>query len=600
MLVSIFFIFSLYICFFSLGIFFQKYLIRYNLYVQQGLFEIIFFGIFFLSFLTLFFNFFIKLHNIFFIGFLILIILYSILNFKDLIKKNIKTLLLYSIILSPLCTFLEFGYDAGLYHIPFQTILQNDHINFGIANLHHRYATTTSYSYVAALLTHNNFFNIAASFSTVLFSLFFLFILERIKSKKFIDNVFAISAIITFPLWYRYGQISISIVDIFFSFFYFFTFYYGAQILFYKQNNVLELKERFFLFFIFLSYTISTKPTGVILALFLALIFFVKYDFFIKNLKDIILNNLISIFFIIFWALRNLVISSCLIYPVKITCFEFSWKTTNLNVFVDLVKNWNSTFFNSFFDILINYQLLIIFVLLLIILFLFFLKDIFNFLLNFRSLFLKLSPIIFLIVLFYTKPLKLTTWLIQSNQIEALKLTYLTEIILIFLYYILGFVFVILSFKKPILINNKIIDFKFSRLIPLIFFSFSLAIWFVFGKNPRLGQYLCLTLIPTLAMTFINQSTKILPFHKNYFKILILIIFFKISIIDNFNKLNNGSLIFLKQETPETTVFKRKKFGFSPGNRENFCWREISCYPYYDVEIFKNYFGYKFFRGGDN
>ena len=174
------------------------------------------------------------------------------------------------------------------------------------------YDTTTSYSYIAALLSHNNFFNIVSSFSTIQFSLFFLFILERIKSKRFIDNVFAISAIITFPLWYRYGELSISVVDIFFSFFYFFTFYYGTQVLFYKENNVTELKERFFLFIIFLSYTISTKPTGVLLAVYLALIFFVKYKFFIKNLKDILLNNFISIFFIIFWVLRNLIISSCL------------------------------------------------------------------------------------------------------------------------------------------------------------------------------------------------------------------------------------------------------------------------------------------------
>lgn len=600
MLVSVFFIFSLYLCFFSLGIFFQKYLIRYNLHTRQSLFEIIFFGIFFLSILTLFFNFFIKLHNIFFVGFVILITLYSIFNFKDLIKKKIKTLFLYSIILSPLCTFLDFGYDAGLYHIPFQIILQNDHINFGIANLHHRYGTTTSYSYIAALLSHNNFFNIVSSFSTIQFSLFFLFILERIKSKKFIDNVFAISAIITFPLWYRYGELSISVVDIFFSFFYFFTFYYGTQVLFYKENNVTELKERFFLFFIFLSYTISTKPTGVLLAVYLALIFFVKYKFFIKNLKDILLNNFISIFFIIFWVLRNLIISSCLFYPVRVTCFEFSWKTTTLTVFNDVIKYWNSTLFNSFFNFLINYQLTIIIILFLVILVLFFLKNIFNLLLNLRSSFLKFSSLIFLIILFYTKPLKLTTWLIQSNQIEALKLTYLTEIVLIFLYYTLGFIFVILSFNKPILINNKIIDFKFSRLIPLIFFSFSLTIWFVFGKHPRLGQYLFLTLIPSLVITFINQNTKIVLFHKNYLKILILIIFFKISIINNFDKFNNESLIFLKQKTPETTVLKRNKFGFSPGNRENLCWREISCYPYQDVEIFKNYFGYKFFRGGDN
>ena len=102
-----------------------------------------------------------------------------------------------------------------------------------------------------------------------------------------------------------------------------------------------------------------------------------------------------------------------------------------------------------------------------------------------------------------------------------------------------------------------------------------------------------------------------------------MIILFKISIIDNFDKIKDPNeyyekhknykikiiykdltfkdfLIFLKHSAPEVKVEKRSKFGFKSLDNENLCWTEISCHPYSDVEIFKNYFGYNFFRKFNN
>ena len=224
MLINFIFIFILFLLFKSFGCFFQKYLINSEHYKEYSLFETLFFGIFFLTILSVFFNFFFNLHNKFYIIILLVIFIYSLIFFRNLIKKDIKNILLFSVILSPLSTYMNFGYDSGLYHIPYQLILQNEQINFGTANLHMRYGLTTSYSYIAALLWQNNFFNIVSSFSTVLFSLFFIFILEKLKNKNSIDSIFALSALITFPIWYRYAEVSTSQVDIFFSIFFLFYF----------------------------------------------------------------------------------------------------------------------------------------------------------------------------------------------------------------------------------------------------------------------------------------------------------------------------------------------------------------------------------------
>ena len=142
---------------------------------------------------------------------------------------------------------MDFGYDSGLYHIPYQVVIQNDKISFGLGNLHMRYGLTTSYNFISALLWKNNFFNLVSSFSTILFLLFFIFINEKLKNKNTVDNLFVISALI-YPLWYRYAELSIALVDIYYSIFYFFTFYYAVKIIFIKINMTESLKNYIFYF----------------------------------------------------------------------------------------------------------------------------------------------------------------------------------------------------------------------------------------------------------------------------------------------------------------------------------------------------------------
>ena len=283
MIINSFFIFSLLTFFMSLGFFLNKYLISLNFSDENSFFETLFYGVFTVTFLSVLFNFFVSLQNKVFLLVLLIIFVYSFFSFRNLIKKNIKKIFLLSIILSPLSTFIDFGYDAGLYHIPYQSIIQSDKINFGLANLHMRYGLTTSYSYIAAILWKGNFFNVVSAFSTILFSFFFIFIYEKIKNKNSLDNLFAISAIITFPLWYRYAELSISTVDIYFSIFFYFTFYYGVRVIFHSNKYDKELKKKIFLFLIFLSFTISTKPTAILLILFLFFVIIYKHNIFVQN-----------------------------------------------------------------------------------------------------------------------------------------------------------------------------------------------------------------------------------------------------------------------------------------------------------------------------
>ena len=415
MLVSFCLNFFLLLIFLSLGFFFQRYLINIKFSNYFSFFETIFFGIFLLTILTLLTNFFLNLHNKFFLIFLFFLFSFTVLKFKKLIKNNIKKILLIALIFSPLSTYISFGYDSGLYHIPYQAFIQSEKISFGLANLHMRYGLTTSYSYIAALLWYDNFFNIVSSFSTILFSLFFIFIYERVKTKNVIDNIFAISALITFPLWYRYAELSIALVDIYYSIFCYFTVYYGVKIISSESNYEEKINNKIFLFLIFLSFTISTKPTALLLVLFLFFVFIIKYKFFLKNYFNIIKTNVIPLLFFLTWILRNFIITSCFFYPIKLSCLNSSWQTNSVEDINVSIKTWNSFIFNSFLKFIINYELLIIALIAIFIILLMNFKKILNFLLSKRKSMFLILALTFVIFTLYIEPLKLVIHLTATD-----------------------------------------------------------------------------------------------------------------------------------------------------------------------------------------
>ena len=595
MLVSFCLNFFLLLIFLSLGFFFQRYLINIKLSNYFSFFENIFFGIFLLTILTLLTNFFLNLHNKFFLIFLFFLFSFSLLKFKKKIKDNIKKILLIALIFSPLSTYISFGYDSGLYHIPYQAFIQSEKISFGLANLHMRYGLTTSYSYIAALLWYDNFFNIVSSFSTILFSLFFIFIYERIKTKNVIDNIFAISALITFPLWYRYAELSIALVDIYYSIFCYFTVYYGVKIISSENNYEEKINNKIFLFLIFLSFTISTKPTALLLVLFLFFVFIIKYKFFLKNIFNIIKTNVIPLLFFLTWILRNFIITSCFFYPIKLSCLNSSWQTSSIEDINVSIKTWNSFIFNYFLKFIISYELLIIVLIAIFIILLMNFKKILNFLLSKRkSMFLTVA-LTFVIFTLYIEPLKLIIHLIQSEQNILLKTIFIKEVIFIFLFYILAIVFIFLTFTKKILLN-KFFNTQFSNIAPFLFFFIIFSIWILFSPHPRLGQNLFLLIIPVFIILIIDLKKVIIYDFSKYFTTLIIIIIFKISIIQNFSKINTNSIIFVKQSTPEVVLQKRNFYGYFPQNSEHLCWTKKNCHPYSDVRIYKELLNYKFFK----
>ena len=213
--------------------------------------------------------------------------------------------------------------DAGLYHLPFTKLLNESKIILGSSNIHFRFGHTSLIQYSNAV-NFNILFRdkgILIPQGLLIVSIIYYFgtkIFEYYKKKvdlNFIILFFCFSfSILNYNRYSSFGNDA------------------GVNLLFllliYKTFNLIK-KEIFandIFFLSFISLFCFAQKSFFILSFiipFLILIYFHRKNFFIiiKSKKTIILFILLSILF-----LKNILISGCMIFPVKKTCFEnLSW-----------------------------------------------------------------------------------------------------------------------------------------------------------------------------------------------------------------------------------------------------------------------------------
>ena len=213
--------------------------------------------------------------------------------------------------------------DAGLYHYPYVNILNDEKIIFGLSNLHFRFGHISIIQYTSAFF--NNFlFNLngivipLASLASFIILNFLFKIFESVKKQEINFHIIFLTLILIYIAYKmnRYSEYGNDAPA------HFLFFYLVSEILQINKKEELN-KKKFNLLLI--SIFIFLNKTTMGLAILMPLIF-IK----LKNLKSF--NNLnfcFSILFLTLWLLKNLLISSCLIYPIKITCTDkLEWTNT--------------------------------------------------------------------------------------------------------------------------------------------------------------------------------------------------------------------------------------------------------------------------------
>lgn len=316
-----------------INVFASCLLVAYFLFVTSKIFyfkkkineislsEKLIYGIIIISFISLGINFFTplspKLNTLIFV----IIVLIAIVQKKAIITKQELILLLVISLLSTL--FLLFSNtnrpDSGLYHYPYIKIINDEKIIFGLINLHPRFALISILQYQSAFF--NNFIlnlNGIVIPSAIIASATIILICEEIflsikKKKIHINDIFLLFLLIfiSFQMsnYSKFGNDGPAHFLLFF-----------LTIIFIKN---FKNKEKFGEIFLLSIFVLLNKISLLVAILIPISHFFLnKLNFFkILNIKIIIGLALLTL-----WLLKNVIISSCLLFPIKNTCLEnLSW-----------------------------------------------------------------------------------------------------------------------------------------------------------------------------------------------------------------------------------------------------------------------------------
>jgi hypothetical protein len=301
------------------GFFFYNFAFNNKIFIEKKYYELSIFGIIFISFLAVLTNFVLPINKL--VG-SIFLLLGIILFFIFFIKNKFKNKILKYIFLS---TFINFFLifntniyrpDAGLYHLPFVSILNENKIIIGLANIHFRFGTNSIIQYLSAF--YNNYFfsteNITVPLATIFSSYIIMNYKEiffNLKKKNYKISIsllcLLIFSIYSFNNYSKYGN------DVPAHIFYFII------IIFFLKSNNSYTNKNFFKIFYFSIYLFAIKAF-----MFLALFFPILIFLIIKNKKNLIINkNSIIVFVFLFsWILKSVLTSGCFLYPVSETCIN--------------------------------------------------------------------------------------------------------------------------------------------------------------------------------------------------------------------------------------------------------------------------------------
>ncbi len=275
------------------------------------------FGLIIISFLALFLNFFIPLNQKINTVILIIPIILMLINIKIYLNKNfIIFLILSSLIIFILILESDvYRPDAGLYHLPYIKILNDEKIIFGLSNFHFRYGHISIIQYLSAISNNLIFRENGIVFASALIASsviinFAYKIYDYNKSKNYNFHFYFLLSSLIFII-YKMNRYSEYGNDAPAHFLFLFLI---SEILGVEKKKIKDVCNCLIL----IAFIILNKIT-LLLCLLLSFLILKKKDL-INIFK--IKRFYFLIFFTAIWFLKNVIISGCLIYPVKSTCFN--------------------------------------------------------------------------------------------------------------------------------------------------------------------------------------------------------------------------------------------------------------------------------------
>lgn len=319
----------------------------------------IFIGLFVASNIIFILNFFIPSNSKFVLVMLLLIIFLNLFRISKIKLDIQKILILFS---TPLVASIynnNGSTDSFMYHFANQKIIYHEKIVIGISNLTTTLGYGSLFEYISSLLwIGENYMYVQLVNLALIASLFHLLIFMFSSNKNLLKNSSILILIVGFLDNFgfsggRNGFIFIQEVGKFdssFGIIFLFSFLVIMIIAFEKNIKDYEIHFSFLL----ITFLLQIKPFGYILFLPLIFVLLLKKD---KALLLNIFNN--YLFFIInsLWILKSFLNTSCLVYPIQITCFSnMSWHFPNQAKYISFIATSNNRNPNKYVQEIFNFE----------------------------------------------------------------------------------------------------------------------------------------------------------------------------------------------------------------------------------------------------
>ena len=338
-------------------------------------------------------NFFVGLKHpllFFLISFTLIFNFLEVTKFKQNSKLNLITL--FNLFIISISSYdINFQYDAGYYHLNYQNWIREEKLVFGLNNLHGAYGTSSIMDYTAAPFWLESNFILLHYLSIIFLVIFLNFCLYHIifSQNKFLNISSSFVLVFAFLDNFgfnggRNGFFAIPGIikpDIASGVMFYLSSILISYLIFQKSYIT---KNLVFINFLIL-YSFQLKISNSLLFIFFTYIFILSDKSSIKSLLAV--NSLTII-----WLIKNLLLTSCLVFPINFTCFNLPWynyesvdgmkyttgffnNAYNIGApFGDWINNWLSIELNK----TVVYNFLVCFLILFLIKRLFFIKKSYN------------------------------------------------------------------------------------------------------------------------------------------------------------------------------------------------------------------------------
>ena len=321
--------------------------------------------------LTVFINFFSPINTIYIKILFVIFLFINLLDLRFVFDRDyVVNLGIIPFILSISSYGINIAQDAGLYHLNVQSWIREEKIHFGLSNIHSRYGYSSLFDYISSNFWLDNNFLLIHFINLTFIVLFFAFIYKNLflKENVFLKNLSTL--VIIFGILDNLGLsggkngfIDIEAVtkyDTPFAIIYFITGCLIINNIFNADYEILPLTVILYL----LIFAIQLRIFGVtLIPLFLILSGRVLKKY---GLIKLLRSALVPVVFVFLWIIKNILITSCLFFPVEELCFQsLPWSDVssagiessdlkNFHIFFSLDQNFGS-WLNSWLSKPINY-----------------------------------------------------------------------------------------------------------------------------------------------------------------------------------------------------------------------------------------------------